>query len=122
MTAGYIDGMAMNEEDLERREEAAAAREAAGIGGRKPEYENEEGDPVGEAERVVIEGGEGVEEGFETAESDLREAATHGEHRYDPSAHDFGDEESAGDADAVSGEADQVEVPDGPEDGPNDEH
>jgi len=122
VTPGYTDGMAMNEEDLERREEAAAAREAAGIGGRKPEYENEEGDPVDEAERVVIEGGEGVEEGFETAESDLREAATHGENRYDPSAHDFGDEESAGDADAVSGEADEIEVPDGPEDGPNDEH
>ena len=118
MTPGYTDGMTMNEEDLERREEAAAAREAAGIGGRKPEYENEEGDPVDEAERVVIEGGEGVEEGFETAESDLREAATHGENRYDPSTQDFGDEESAGDADVVSGEADEVEMPDGP----NDEH
>ena len=43
-----------------RREEAAAAREAAGIGGRKPEYEDEEGDSVDEAERVVIEGGEGA--------------------------------------------------------------
>ena len=112
MTPGYTEGMAMNEEDLERREEAAAAREAAGIGGRTPEYENEEGDPVDEAERVVIEGGEGAEEGFETAESDLREAATHGESRYDPSAHDFGDEESAGEGDAVSGEADEVETPD----------
>ena len=48
--------------------------------------------------------------GFETAESDLREAATHGENRYDPSTHDFGDEESAGDADAVSGEADEIDV------------
>lgn len=102
----------------EEREEAAAAREAGRIGGARPEYEDEEGDAVDEADRALIEGGEGVEEGFETAESDLREAATHGENRYDPSTHDFGDEESAGDADAEAGEADEVETPDGP----NDEH
>jgi hypothetical protein len=112
VTPGYTDGMAMNEEDLERREEAAAAREAGGIGGRTPEYEDEQGDPADEAERVVLEGGEGVEEGFETAESDLREAASHGENRYDPETSDFGDEESAGEGDAVSGEADEVEPPD----------
>ena len=58
----------------------------------------------------MIESGEGVEEGFETAESDLREAATHGENRYDPSTQDFGDDESAGEADVVSGEADEIEV------------
>jgi hypothetical protein len=118
--------MTMNEEDRERtsmdadlgtpedpllrREETAAAREAGAIGGETPEYENEEGDPVDESERAVLEGGEGVEEGFETAESDLREAATHGENRYDPAARDFGDEESAGDADAVSGEPDEIDV------------
>jgi hypothetical protein len=33
-----------------------------------------------------MEGGEGVEEGFETAERDLRETASHGENRYDPEA------------------------------------
>ena len=78
----------------------------------------------------MIESGEGVEEGFETAESDLREAATHGENRYDPSTQDFGDEESAGEGDAVSGEADEIDVPDGPTDervkgaprAPNDGH
>jgi hypothetical protein len=104
--------MTTNEENdpLLRREEAAAAREAAGIGGPKPEYENEEGDPVDEADRAGLEGGQGVEEGFETAENDLREAASHGENRYDPSAHDFGDEESAGDADAVAGEPDEIDV------------
>jgi hypothetical protein len=64
------------DDPLLRREEAAAAREAGGIGGRKPEYEDEEGDPIDEADRALIEGGEGVEEGFETAESDLREAAS----------------------------------------------
>ena len=58
----------------------------------------------------LIEGGEGVEEGFETAERDLREAATHGENRYDPAARDFGDEESAGEGDAVAGEPDEIDV------------
>jgi hypothetical protein len=104
------------EDPLLQREENAAAREAGGIGGRRPEYEDEEGDAVEEEDRALIEGGEGVEEGFETAESDLRESASHGENRYDPSTQDFGDEESAGDADAVSGEADEVDMPDGPDD------
>ena len=47
------------DEDLVREEEEAAAAEAAGIGGRRPEYENEEGDDVDEAERPLIESGEG---------------------------------------------------------------
>jgi hypothetical protein len=98
------------EDPLVRQEEDAAAAEAASIGGRAPEYDDEEGDAASEAERAVIEGGEGVEEGFETAESDLREAASHGESRFDPGARDFGDDESAGDADAVSGEPDEVDV------------
>jgi hypothetical protein len=93
-----------------REEEDAAAAEAGSIGGRRPEYEDEEGDPVDEATRPLIESGEGVEEGFETAESDLREAATHGENRYDPETRDFGDEESAGEGDAVSGEPDEIDV------------
>ena len=98
------------DDPLVREEEDAAAAEAGSIGGRAPEYEDEEGDPVDEADRALIEGGEGVEEGFETAESDLREAASHGENRYDPESRDFGDEESAGDADAVSGEPDEIDV------------
>jgi len=93
-----------------REEEDAAAAEAGSIGGRRPEYEDEEGDVVDEETRPLIESGEGVEEGFETAESDLREAASHGENRYDPETRDFGDEESAGEGDAVSGEPDQIDV------------
>ena len=96
------------DDPLVREEEDAAAAEAGSIGGRAPEYEDEEGDVVDEAERPLIEGGEGVEEGFETAENDLRESASHGENRYDPAARDFGDEESAGDADVVSGEPDEI--------------
>jgi hypothetical protein len=93
-----------------RQEEDAAAAEAGSIGGRAPEYEDEEGDAASEADRALIESGEGVEEGFETAESDLREAASHGENRYDPEAREFGDEESAGEGDAVSGEPDEIDV------------
>jgi hypothetical protein len=98
------------EDPLLSREEAAAAREAGGIGGRTPEYEDEEGRDASESDRALIEGGEGVEEGFEVAEEDLVEAASHGENRYDPSTADFGDEESAGEGDAISGEPDEVDV------------
>jgi hypothetical protein len=98
------------DEDFVREEEDAAAAEAGSIGGRTPEYEDEEGDVVDEATRPLIEGGEGVEEGFETAESDLRESASHGENRYDPAERDFGDEESAGEGDAISGEPDEIDV------------
>jgi hypothetical protein len=98
------------EDDLLRREEEAARRDAAGIGGRRPEYENEEGLPADESERVLEEGGEGFEEGFEVAEEDLIETASHGENRYDPSDEDFGDDESAGDADVLDAEPDQVDV------------
>ena|SRR5688572_3518641 len=98
------------EDDLLRREEEAARREAAGIGGRRPEYDNEDDLRASEAERPLAEGGEGVEEGFEIAEDDLEEAASHEENRYDPSDADFGDEESAGDADAISGEPDEIDV------------
>jgi hypothetical protein len=120
--------MTMNEEDRERtsmdadletpedpllrREESAAAREAGSIGGQRPDYETEEDLPADEAERPLAEGGEGVEEGFEIAEDDLEEAASHEENRYDPSQRDFGDEESAGDADVEPGEADEYEKPD----------
>lgn len=118
--------MTMNEEDRERtsmdadldtpedpllrREEAAAARDAAGIGGAPPRYENEEDLRVSEAERPLMESGEGVEEGFEIAEDDLKETASHGENRYDPEIHDFGEEESAGDGDAVDAEPDEIDV------------
>jgi hypothetical protein len=100
------------EDDLLRREEEAAKRDAAGIGGRRPEYENEEGLPADEGERVVEEGGEGYEEGFEVAEQDLIETASHEENRYSPEGQDFGDDESAGDADVVDAEADEYEKPD----------
>jgi hypothetical protein len=98
------------EDPLVRQEEDAAAAEAGSIGGRAPEYDDEEGLPASDAERPLDESGEGVEEGFETAERDLRETASHSENRYDPEVNDFGDEESAGEGDAVSGEPDEIDV------------
>ena len=65
------------DEDFVEDEEAEAAREAAGIGGNVPQDTD---DP---AEAPLLEGGEGVAEGFELAEKDLEDIAEHGdEHRF----------------------------------------
>jgi hypothetical protein len=65
------------DEDFVEDEEAEAAREAAGIGGTVPQDTD---DP---AEAPLIEGGEGVAEGFELAEKDLEDIAEHGDqHRF----------------------------------------
>jgi hypothetical protein len=65
------------EEALAREETAAAAAEAAEIGGDVPPDSD---DP---AEQPVIEAGGGEAEGFELAEKDLVDIASHGdEHRF----------------------------------------
>lgn len=66
------------ERDPIAEEEAdAAAAEAAHIGGDVP---RDSDDP---AEQPLIEGGEGVAEGFELAEEDLEDIASHGDqHRF----------------------------------------
>jgi hypothetical protein len=56
----------------EREEEAAAAAAAGAIGGTV----DEDVDP---AQRAVVEGGGGVSEGFELAEEELVEHASHGD-------------------------------------------
>lgn len=67
-----------DERDPIADEEAdAAAAEAAHIGGDVP---HDTDDP---AEQPLIEGGEGVAEGFELAEEDLEDIASHGDqHRF----------------------------------------
>jgi len=66
------------ERDFERREEDAAAADAAAIGGSvSSEPESIEGDPD-EAVRPLVEAGQGEAEGFELAESQL-EHASHGD-------------------------------------------
>jgi hypothetical protein len=66
------------ERDPIAEEEAdAAAAEAAHIGGDVPR------DTDDSAEQPLIEGGEGVAEGFELAEEDLEDIASHGDqHRF----------------------------------------
>jgi hypothetical protein len=92
---------------LEREEEDAAAAEAGAIGGRRPEYEDED-----EAMRPLEEAGEGEAEGFELAEQDLAEEASHGEERRSPEADAFEPEQESDEADSVYGDADDVEPDD----------
>jgi hypothetical protein len=59
----------------EAEEEAAAAAEAANIGGPVSDYAGPEGEPATEAERPLAEAGEGEAEGQEQTEADLAETA-----------------------------------------------
>jgi hypothetical protein len=95
--------MAERESDdyLADEEAQAAAQEAAHIGGDVP---SEEGlDP---AQRPLVESGEGVAEGFELAEEDLIEHASHGDQQSaSPGYHDRDDrpektQEQDGEADS----------------------
>jgi len=62
-----------DEEYFEREQEQEAAREAAGVGGTAGD-EN-----VEPAQRAIVEGGGGESEGFELAEQELIEHASHGD-------------------------------------------
>jgi hypothetical protein len=94
------------EDDARLREESdAAASEAGAIGGRAPG----DSDP---AERPLKEAGEGEAEGFEEAERQLEENATHGEGRGFPAEDLPEPEESAG---SEYGEADEPIPSDGPD-------
>jgi len=96
-----VDGATPDERRVSE-EEAAAAREAAKIGGRSG---MEDMDP---AERAAAEHGGGVAEGFEQAEERLEETAAHGAgHHADPLA-DAGEPEP-GRSRAEYGEGDRVE-------------
>jgi hypothetical protein len=90
----------------EARQIAAAGRDAAAIGGRAGD---EHLDP---AQRPLIEGGEGVSEGFELAEEELVAAAEHSDGEADPLADAFPPEPESGRATAVYGEADREEKSD----------
>ena len=74
-------------------EEDAAAAEAAGIGGRRPDYDVDD-DRRDERWRPLEEAGEGEAEGFELAEHDLIEEASHGDERRDPEVDAFDPEAS----------------------------
>lgn len=91
------------DDPLVRREERAAAAEAARVGGQGPDYEGDE------AERPLDEGGEGVAEGFEESERELMESAEHGEPRFAPDANEPEPEAESDRATAVYGEPDEID-------------
>lgn len=94
-----------DERFVEEEEEAAAA-EAGHIGGDKPDYGTDE------AHRAAAESGEGESEGFELAERDLIEEASHGDGRRSPEADAFTPERDSDESTAEYGEADEEEEPD----------
>ncbi len=86
---------------FEARQTAAAASEAAAIGGRV-RYEDQD-----QAQRPLTEAGEGVAEGFELAEEELIDAAEHSDGPRGPLADAFTPETDGDGPVGEYGEADQ---------------
>jgi len=105
------------DDDVVREEEEAAAAEAAAIGGR-PGDDPMDADPDrfdrerDEAFRAVEEGGGGEAEGFEQAEEELIEGASHGDPQPDPERAAFTPEAESDLSTAEDGEADREEPQD----------
>jgi hypothetical protein len=95
------------DDDLIKEEEAAAAADARRIGGRAGD--EDEWDP---AMRPVYEGGGGEAEGFELAEEDLVDNASHSDGRGDPLSDAFTPEAESDLSGAEYGDADQEQKPD----------
>jgi hypothetical protein len=95
-----------SEDPLERRAEREAAAEAAAIGGPGPDY------PGPEEDRALVEGGDGVAEGFEESERELIESAEHGDPRFVPDANAADPEIESDRSTAEYGEADEEIPPD----------
>ncbi len=93
------------DDDLIREEEAAAAAAAGKIGGTAGDE-----DEFTPEMRAVYEGGGGEAEGFELAEQQLVENASHGEGRANPSTDAFTPEPEGEQASVVHGEPDEVDV------------
>jgi hypothetical protein len=69
-----------DEEEFEAEQEQDAAAEAGAIGGRvSSEPPTEFDEEISEADRPLSEAGEGEAEGFELAEGELEEHASHGD-------------------------------------------
>jgi hypothetical protein len=88
------------DERFEREQAEEAAAEARGIGGHSGDEDLEP------AERAVIEGGGGESEGFELAEQQLIEHASHGDQQSAHAIlHDQGPAEELGSAEDGEGDA-----------------
>lgn len=99
---------APSDRGIEQEETDAAAAEAGAIGGEVPEGERS----LDPAERPLAEAGQGVAEGFEQAEADLIDIASHGDQHRFPDGISRTDETAT---DAVFGEADEEVKEDGPD-------
>jgi len=93
------------DDDLIREEEAAAAADARRIGG--VAGDEDDFDPE---MRPVYEAGGGEAEGFEQAEADLVENASHGDGRGDPLSDAFTGEVESDRASVAYGEADEEDT------------
>lgn len=99
------------DDPLVSEEELAAAAEAARIGGPRPDYDIDD-DHKDESWRPLEEAGQGEAEGFELAEHDLIEEASHGEEARSPELDAFAPEAESDEATAVYGEPDEVDPAD----------
>jgi hypothetical protein len=102
-----------NDPDFATREEWEAAREAAAIGGRKPDVGGvDPSEPVDPAMIPVYEAGGGEGEGFELAERDLVRNASHDDGEGYPERDAFTPERESDLSPAEYAEADEEEGPD----------
>jgi hypothetical protein len=103
----------MPEANSEREQEEAAAAEAARIGGSPT---SDDVDSVDEAQRPLDEAGQGESEGFEQAERELIEHASHGDQHAARRAVENAPSTSDDDRAAAGGDADaeySSELPEG---------
>lgn len=100
--AGLPDPDIQTGDTLVAQQEAAAAAEAAAIGGVVPP------DAEDPAMEPVYQAGGGEQEGFEQAEEDLIENATHGDGHGNPERDALSPEAEADESTAVYGEADRI--------------
>lgn len=108
---GMSQRMSESQSKFEREQEEAAAAAAGSIGGRvSDEPPMEDADEYDEAQRPLIEAGEGEAEGFEQAERELIEHASHGDQHAARRAIEDAFDESDDERAAVDGEPD-VEIP-----------
>jgi hypothetical protein len=102
-----------NDPDFATREEWAAAREAAAIGGHNPDVGGADpSEPIDPAMRPVYEAGGGEAEGFELAERDLVRNASHDDGEGYPERDAFTPETETDLSAAEYAEADEEEGPD----------
>jgi hypothetical protein len=106
----------MSESEFERAQEDAAAAEARDIGGRPTsEPPGVDADQLDPAQAPLIEAGEGESEGFELAEEELIEHASHGDEHAAWRIHEDASYAPEDSRQADGGEADEEHTTEGPD-------